>query len=333
MWSAMKDPPQHWQFEEGRFLDKEYGAYFTTPPEFMVDAVGRTKGALMALKAACKKVGEEHGGKSLPLWVVPIPEKVAIETEAKKQFAFALHPKTPHERLKFWQQGVPLDSSAWSADKPVDTFLGMARELNLPALDARAALREAAANDTHLYYETDWHLNPHGNHVFARFLHDQLDRAAMFPPAFAAAKPADMAPEETPSKFPRWPFVYVGLWLVLSTLYALTYRDEPRWKAALGVAVMLGLVFTIAIGGGALIHMLPPNWSTLIFVLVLTVILSFVVIKLGRRLTTIAELFTSFTRRGHWYLMPLVVVLLSIGSLLVVAASSPLIAPFIYTLF
>ncbi|MEO6710106.1 MAG: DUF5989 family protein [Planctomycetota bacterium] len=37
--------------------------------------------------------------------------------------------------------------------------------------------------------------------------------------------------------------------------------------------------------------------------------------------------------RGHWYLMPLLVVLLSIGSLLVVAASSPLIAPFIYTLF
>jgi hypothetical protein len=65
----------------------------------------------------------------------------------------------------------------------------------------------------------------------------------------------------------------------------------------------------------------------------MTVILSFVVIKLGRRLTTSGELFTAFTRRGHWYLMPLVVVLLSIGSLLVVAASSPLIAPFIYTLF
>jgi hypothetical protein len=81
------------------------------------------------------------------------------------------------------------------------------------------------------------------------------------------------------------------------------------------------------------LNMVPLAWRTLIFVLVLTVILSFVVIKLGRRLTTIGELFTSFTRRGHWYLMPLVVVLLSIGSLLVVAASSPLIAPFIYTLF
>jgi hypothetical protein len=63
------------------------------------------------------------------------------------------------------------------------------------------------------------------------------------------------------------------------------------------------------------------------------VVLGFVGWKLGRRLATIAELFRSFTLRGHWYLMPLVVVLLTIGSLLVVAASSPLIAPFIYTLF
>ena len=62
-------------------------------------------------------------------------------------------------------------------------------------------------------------------------------------------------------------------------------------------------------------------------------ILGFVGWKLGRRLGTIAELLRSFTLRGHWYLMPLVVVLLTIGSLLVVAASSPLIAPFIYTLF
>ena len=62
-------------------------------------------------------------------------------------------------------------------------------------------------------------------------------------------------------------------------------------------------------------------------------VLAFVAWKLGRRLATILELLKCFTQRGHWYLMPLVVVLLTIGSLLVVAASSPLIAPFIYTLF
>jgi hypothetical protein len=119
----------------------------------------------------------------------------------------------------------------------------------------------------------------------------------------------------------------------LSALYKLTYRDEPWWKAALGVAVMLGLVFTIAVGGGTLLKLLPQGWSTILMLLVVITILTFVAVKLGRRIGTIAELFTAFTRRGHWYLMPLVVVLLSIGSLLVVAASSPLIAPFIYTLF
>ena len=45
------------------------------------------------------------------------------------------------------------------------------------------------------------------------------------------------------------------------------------------------------------------------------------------------KLLVAFVGRGHWYLMPLVTILLTIGSLLVVAASSPLVAPFIYTLF
>ena len=76
-------------------------------------------------------------------------------------------------------------------------------------------------------------------------------------------------------------------------------------------------------------HRLAP-WLLGGFVLA---ILGFVAFKLGRRLATILELVRAFTLRGHWYLMPLVAVLLTIGSLLVVAASSPLVAPFIYTLF
>jgi hypothetical protein len=96
---------------------------------------------------------------------------------------------------------------------------------------------------------------------------------------------------------------------------------------------MLALVFTIAIGGSKLIGKLPPNVSAAAAVLLVGGILIFVLYKLGRRVATTWELFLCFTRRGHWYLLPLVVVLLSIGSLLVVAASSPLVAPFIYTLF
>ena len=62
-------------------------------------------------------------------------------------------------------------------------------------------------------------------------------------------------------------------------------------------------------------------------------VLGFVGYKLGNRLATIAELFKAFTLRGHWYLMPLVTILVTSGSLLLVAASSPLVAPFISTLF
>ena len=78
---------------------------------------------------------------------------------------------------------------------------------------------------------------------------------------------------------------------------------------------------------------LPPQASQLAVLGLLLTILTFVLYKLGDRVGTIAELLRSFTLRGHWYLMPLLSVLLTVGSLLVVAASSPLVAPFIYTLF
>jgi hypothetical protein len=79
--------------------------------------------------------------------------------------------------------------------------------------------------------------------------------------------------------------------------------------------------------------MLPPLIAKVVLVAVILTILGFVAYKLGDRLGTAAELLKAFTLRGHWYLMPLLAVLVTIGSLLVVAASSPLVAPFIYTLF
>jgi hypothetical protein len=87
------------------------------------------------------------------------------------------------------------------------------------------------------------------------------------------------------------------------------------------------------LGLGRLVSFVPHAWTPWIVAGFVVFVLGFVAYKLGRRLGTIAELLRAFTLRGHWYLMPLVVVLLTIGSLLVVAASSPLIAPFIYTLF
>ncbi len=56
-------------------------------------------------------------------------------------------------------------------------------------------------------------------------------------------------------------------------------------------------------------------------------------VKSQESISVISELYGTFLRRGHWYMLPLLVVMLAIGMLLVVAASSPFVAPFIYTLF
>jgi hypothetical protein len=122
-----------------------------------------------------------------------------------------------------------------------------------------------------------------------------------------------------------------GSWSAL--LYVRTYRDENPVLAFLKVGLLVGTVFTIAIGGSSLIALLPPKLATLAMVAVILIILTFVAYKLGDRLLTALELVRAFTLRGHWYLMPLLAVLVTVGSLLVVAASSPLVAPFIYTLF
>jgi hypothetical protein len=294
-----------------RPVSREFAPLLVTPPDFVADARARCQGALAALKRTCDELHAK-------LVLVPIPGHAAIDPVYAEQFATAN------------LGGLP--ASAWSADRPVDMFLDMARELGISALDPRPALREEAARGTPLYFGIDWHLNPDGNRVLSRFLHDELDRIGFLPGPVTSSPPPEVAHASTPAR--RWPYVFAGLWVVLGTAFVITYRGkENPVLGFLGVGVLLALVFTILIGGGGLLKRIPPPWSTLVGVGVVVALLGFVAWKLGRRLATIFELLFSFTLRGHWYLMPLVVVLLSIGSLLVVAASSPLIAPFIYTLF
>jgi hypothetical protein len=248
---------------------------------------------------------------------VPIPSHSAIDPEFAPRFA------------KQALGGLP--ASAWSADKPVDTFLRLAGEVGLESVDARGALRAAHNADEPLYFSVDWHLNPAGNRALASFLHSEVDRLAWLPAARGAS--SDAAATTSPKPRPKWPFVFAGLWIALSALYFGSYPKERDWKAPLKVGAMLAAVFAIVLGAGKLVALVPAANSGFVLATFVVVVLGFVAWKLGRRIGTILELLRSFTLRGHWYLMPLLVVLLSIGSLLVVAASSPLIAPFIYTLF
>lgn len=294
----------------------EFGVLLETPPAGYADWVARTENALKNLREACTVLGAR-------LLMVPIPSKSAVDPEEKAFF-------------QEWQHGLQGARTAWSPDKPVNEFLGLATKLGIEALDPRATLIAETKSKGKLYFEkeVEWHFNALGNEVFATWLHGELDRRGVFPPEHSARSKGAI-PEHGPARggVPTWVLVFAGLWLFLGTAFCMTYPDEPKPRAYLGVGAMLGSVFLIVIGGGKLMALVDAAWRTWILVALVAVLLGFIVFKLGRRLGTVLELLAAFTKRGHWYLMPLVVVLLTIGSLLVVAASSPLIAPFIYTLF
>jgi hypothetical protein len=299
----------------GRAVRSEFAPLLSTPPAFVAEAEAHTRGALLALQQRCAALGAT-------LVVAPIPSNSAIDPAFANEFG---------SRVLY----APRD--AWSPDRPVDVFLGACAELGIQTLDARPALRERTRAGEKLYLDLfadrEWHFTPAGNAAFAEFLRVELDRLGVLPATAHGAAPIALASAQTGGGLPTWLQLYLGLWLVLTLGYALTYPKEPRWTAPLTTGVMLGLVFSIFLGGGWLVRQIPPAYAGVVMGGFVALVLGFVAWKLGSRLMTIFELLKAFVLRGHWYLMPLVVVLLTIGSLLVVAASSPLIAPFIYTLF
>jgi hypothetical protein len=291
---------------------REFGALLTSPPGFITDAALRTRGALSALKRAADDLGAE-------LVVVPIPSHSAVDEAYAESFGRGV-------------LGLPRD--AWDPDQPVNTFLTLSEQLGIKTIDPRPELLEASATGEAQYYAIDWHLNPAGNRTLAAAVHASLDDLGVFPATHLAQQEAVLGQLQPPSEgLPTWLKVYALLFMGLTALHYGTYRQLPKWRAPVEVGGMLSAVFAIVLLGGAGLELLPPLYAKAIGIAFVASLLLFIAVKLGRRLGTIAELFKAFTLRGHWYLMPLVVVLLSIGSLLVVAASSPLVAPFIYTLF
>lgn len=303
----------------GVALPGDFSILLTDPPSVLGDAPARAKGALAALKSHCAALGAE-------LVVAPIPSNASADP------AFA---------QLFGERVLRLSPSAWSPDRALEFFLATCRDLGIATVDARQHMRAAHAREA-CYFDffrrdKEWHFNPAGNLAFAEFLAGALDARL---PAKVNDAPAALAAatHHPPAKagVPGFLIVYGILWVALTALYFVHYRDEPAWLPPVKVGVILAAVFTIFLGVDAGVSWLAardPRLARWALGLVVAGILGFVAWKLGSRLATIAELLKAFVLRGHWYLMPLVVVLLSIGSLLVVAASSPFVAPFIYTLF
>lgn len=282
------------------------------PTEFDASIRARTRGALIALQ---RKAGELDAD----LVMAPIPPAPA----------YSEHWKEVYESVGAGRGLAGLD---WSTDRPLDLFLELAGELGIDTLDVRSTFDGEPAAE--LYWEADWHLSPFGSSVFASFLKEGLgERDGLATPTTQTTNALAQVSGRGRSGLPFAAKLFAGLWVLLSGLYIATYPEEPKWLPPLKVGLLLGAVFGIFIGLGKLQTALPAPYGNYLPLAFLVGILGFVVFKLGSRVGTITELIGAFIRRGHWYLMPLVVVLLSIGSLLVVAASSPLVAPFIYTLF
>ena len=293
-----------------RKITAEQAVLLVDAPTFVADAERRTSAIFHQAGATARKLGAK-------LVVCPIPSRSQVDQRYADE---VMGPKNLKLARDKWDPSLPYAMLKRAASTGADVVL-----------DPLPAIQAAEAAGTRQYHENDWHLASAGNRTLAEFLHNTLDERAFLPTKVETVALADPPAEKR--GLPGWLPVFGVLWVLLGTLYTRTYRDEPAVLAFLKVGGLLALVFTIAIGGTTAIAMLPPMIAKIVLIAVILTILGFVAYKLGDRLGTAAELLKAFTLRGHWYLMPLLAVLVTIGSLLVVAASSPLVAPFIYTLF
>lgn len=147
--------------------------------------------------------------------------------------------------------------------------------------------------------------------------------------------------------------VFLSLWALFSVLYWTTYRkSENLVGSALKVAALLGFVYAVILGFDWLAEEVPadqvitfgiteapevagprvPLLSDAFFWFVLALV-ALVLWHARSKFTTVAGLMLSAWDRGHWYMLPVLFILMTVGLLLVAAAASPVLSPFIYTLF
>ncbi|HEY8514244.1 MAG TPA: DUF5989 family protein [Candidatus Binatia bacterium] len=275
------------------------------------DGWPETELALRAFRA----VADEIGAKPL---VMVIPDKAQVDPNARQAIAEVI--------------GDP----AYDPDRPYRGMVAAAEAAGLPVVDTLPAMVAASQGGAQqLYFARDWHTNGLGNRVLVQ----ELD-TALASPAFLGPPPREIArltlPEpsaEEASHLGRNALIAIAVWLLLGTLYWRRFPSEGAVKSYASVAGLVGAVVLLIYGVSWLAWLLPVWIGRWVSTIVVLAIIAAAIWYLRDRLPVMGELFATFVRRGQWYMLPVLVGLLSLGGLLVVAASSPWLAPFIYTLF
>lgn len=274
------------------------------------DGWAETKAALRAFRA----VAEDIGAKPL---VVVIPEKAQVDPRARQAMAEAI------------------SDPGYDPDRPYRGMVEAAKAAGLTVVAPQAAMVAASDNgERQLYFARDWHTNAVGNRVLAKEI-----EAALASPQFLGPPPHEAPPLALPESSDHvshlWRNLAIALavWLLLGTLYARRFPKEGALKSYASVGGLIcGVVAIFFLFD--LVNLLLPLWlARLVSELVVIGVVGATLWYLRARIPVMAELFGTFVRRGQWYMLPVLVGLLSLGGLLVVAASSPWLAPFIYTLF
>lgn len=263
---------------------------------------------------AFREVAESIGARPL---VLVIPDKAQIDPAAREAMASFLQ------------------DPSYDPSRPFRFLVAAAQRASLPVVDPSARLSEVSrGGEIALYFRQDWHTNAQGNRVLADALADALAQPSLLgpPPRSAESLPLEhFRTDEGPLR--RNLAIAAALALVLGTLYWRRFPDEGALRSYGLVAALVAFVGGVFAGVAWLVAALPPWLGRLASPLLVAAVLGAVVWYLRHRLSVMAELFGAFVRRGQWYMLPVLTGLLTIGALLVVAASSPWLAPFIYTLF
>ena len=161
-----------------------------------------------------------------------------------------------------------------------------------------------------------------------------------------------MNPAATGAALGTLEIVFLTLWGVFGPLYWLNYRKTENFLLALlKVAGLFGFVYLTMKGFDWLGHEVPADQRHVFFIDQPTTagprvpqladaftwfavgIVLLIVWYARKKVGTVGALILSAWDRGHWYVLPVLFVLVTIGLVLVAAAASPVLSPFSYTLF